>query len=177
MNSQLKLKSTAGEGSCFYFDIILDTDKQISGNQMIDSKNKFIENITLIENNSNLQNSKILLVEDNKINMLLLKTIIRNSVPKATIFEASNGFEAVQQFESILPDIIFMDIQMPVMNGYEATEAIRKLTAGKNVPIIAITAGTEKDEKNKCLEIEMNDYISKPIVKGVIEKTLVKWVK
>ena len=109
--------------------------------------------------------------------MLLLKTIIKNSLPEAQLFEAANGAEAVKQFENILPDIIFMDIQMPVMNGYEATEAIRELDRGKEVPIIAITAGTEKEEKNKCLEMQMNDYISKPIVKGIIEKTLLKWVK
>ncbi len=177
MDSSLKLKSKAGEGSCFYFDIDLKTNNQLLEKEIVAKPALIIEKTKLFETNPNLENSKILLVEDNKINMLLLKTIIKNSVPKATIFEASNGQEAVNQFKNILPDIVFMDIQMPVMNGYEATEAIRKLTAGKNVPIIAITAGTEKDEKNKCLEMEMNDYISKPIVKGIIEKTLVKWVK
>ncbi|KDN53775.1 PAS domain S-box protein [Flavobacterium seoulense] len=177
MNSHLRLKSEVGKGSCFYFDIDLKTSNHELKDKTISPKVLSIETQKLFETNPNLENSKILLVEDNKINMLLLKTIIKNTVPKATVFEASNGLEAIIQFENILPDIIFMDIQMPIMNGYEATEAIRNLTAGKNVPIIAITAGTEKDEKNKCMEVAMNDYISKPIVKGIIEKTLVKWVK
>ncbi|HJR99946.1 MAG TPA: PAS domain S-box protein [Flavobacterium sp.] len=177
MNSRLKLKSKVGQGSCFYFDIDLETNNQTAINERVEIKKINTETIALLEQNSNLENSKILIVEDNKINMLLLKTIIKNSVPTAKIFEASNGQEAVLQFENILPDIVFMDIQMPVMNGYEATEAIRKLASGKEVPIIAITAGTEKEEKSKCIEMEMNDYISKPIVKGIIEKTLVKWVK
>lgn len=177
MDSRLNLKSEIGKGSCFYFDINLKTNNQSFDNALKLKPALTIENPSVLEINPNLHNTKILLVEDNKINMLLLKTIIKNSLPKASIFEASNGLEAVNQFESILPDIIFMDIQMPVMNGYEATEAIRKRVAGKNIPIIAITAGTEKEERNKCIEMEMNDYISKPIAKGIIEKTLIKWVK
>ncbi|MEO8253747.1 MAG: ATP-binding protein, partial [Flavobacterium sp.] len=177
MNSHLKLKSETGKGSCFYFDIILKTSDDLIVSKIKEESFITIEKPNLLVTNPAIENSKILLVEDNKINMLLLKTIIKNSVPKATIFEASNGLEAVNQFENILPDIIFMDIQMPVMNGYEATKAIRKLPIGKTIPIIAITAGTEKEERNKCFEMEMNDYISKPIIKGIIEETLNKWIK
>lgn len=177
MDSHLKLKSKIGEGSSFYFDIDLETNNQLLDHQIKVKPATIIENPSVLEINPNLQNTTILLVEDNKINMLLLKTIIKNSLPQAAIYEASNGLEAVNLFKKILPDIIFMDIQMPIMNGYEATEVIRKLSIGKNVPIIAITAGTEKEEKNKCIEMEMNDYISKPIVKGIIEKTLIKWVQ
>ena len=117
-----------------------------------------------------------MLVEDNRVNMLLLKTIIKNLSLKTTIFEVENGKQAVEQFESIDPDIIFMDIQMPIMNGYEAAEIIRNLKSGQDVPIIAITAGTEKEEKDKCIEAGMNDYIPKPIIKGIIEETIQKWV-
>ncbi|MNE71386.1 Signal transduction histidine-protein kinase BarA [compost metagenome] len=107
--------------------------------------------------------------------MLLLKTIIKNLFSESVIYEVQNGNEAVSQFETIRPDIIFMDIQMPFMNGYEATKAIRNLKSGKDVPIIAITAGAEKEEKEKCRNAGMNDYISKPIMEGVIEKTILKW--
>jgi PAS domain S-box-containing protein len=177
MNSHLKLKSEIGKGSCFYFDLDLKTNNLLLEEEPTKQLAVSVEKTNFFEANPNLQNSKILLVEDNKINMLLLKTIIKNTIPEARIFEASNGLEAIAQFENSLPDIIFMDIQMPIMNGYEATEEIRKLTLGKNVPIIAITAGTEKEERNKCIEMDMNDYISKPIVKGIIEKTLTKWIK
>jgi CheY-like chemotaxis protein len=116
-----------------------------------------------------------MIVEDNKINMLLLKTIIKKVFINATIFEIINGHEAVLQFENINPDIIFIDIQMPIMNGYEATKAIRKLELGENVPIIALTAGTEKEERDKCIKAGMNDYVSKPIINGVIEEVIIKW--
>lgn len=177
MNSNLQLKSEIGKGSCFYFDIDLKTKDESATNKKNAKPTIEIDNTNIATINPNLKNAKILLVEDNKINMLLLKTIIKNSLPEAQISEALNGQEAVNNFENINPDIIFMDIQMPVMNGYEASVAIRKLSTGKEVPIIAITAGTEKDEKNKCFEMEMNDYISKPIVKGIVEKTLLKWIK
>ena len=118
-----------------------------------------------------------MLVEDNKINMLLLKTIIKNVLATAQFHEISNGSEAVEQFEHIKPDIVFMDIQMPIMNGYEATTKIRELNMSKNIPIIAITAGNEIEIKDKCIAAGMNDYISKPIIKRVVEETLIKWVK
>jgi CheY-like chemotaxis protein len=66
---------------------------------------------------------------------------------------------------------------MPIMNGYEATRAIRNTLTGKNIPIIAVTAGAEIDERNKCISAGMNDYISKPIIRGTVEEALSKWVK
>jgi CheY-like chemotaxis protein len=116
-----------------------------------------------------------MIVEDNKVNMLLLKTILKNLEIHPTIFEVSNGKDAVDQFDTIQPDLIFMDIQMPIMNGYEATQIIRTLPSGQNVPIIAITAGTEKRRKAKCIAAGMNDYIPKPIIKGIIEEIITKW--
>ncbi|MFZ0599186.1 MAG: response regulator, partial [Flavobacterium sp.] len=95
----------------------------------------------------------------------------------AYIYECENGYEAVNQFESINPDLVFMDIQMPIMNGYETTKAIRNTITGKDIPIIAVTAGAEKDERNKCISAGMDDYISKPIIKGTVEEALVKWLK
>jgi CheY-like chemotaxis protein len=70
-----------------------------------------------------------------------------------------------------------MDVQMPIMNGYEATYEIRKLNSGKHTPIIALTAGTVIGEKDKCLEAGMNDYASKPIAKEILEGIILKWIK
>jgi CheY-like chemotaxis protein len=117
-----------------------------------------------------------MIAEDNKINMLLIKTIIKNIFTDATLFEVLNGKEAVDQFDKINPDIIFMDIQMPVMNGYEATKIIRSFENGHKIPIIAVTAGVEKEEKIKCIEAGMNAHIAKPIMKGAIEETIIKWL-
>jgi PAS domain S-box-containing protein len=117
---------------------------------------------------------RILIVDDNKINMLLTKTLIQNKVPNCLIYEAKNGQEAVDLALENKPDIIFMDIQMPIMNGYEATTEIRK--TNPNTIIIAITAGIITGEKEKCLEVGMNDFIIKPIDKILFETTLIKWI-
>lgn len=176
MNSHLQLESKIDIGSTFYFDLDLETNNQ-TRTDLIKLENR-IENNTehFIKTDSRLKNLKILIAEDNKTNMLLLKTIINNLFVNVTICEVFNGENAVNQFKIINPDIIFMDIQMPLMNGWEATKSIRKLDSGENTPIIAVTSGTEKEEKIKCMEAGMNDYISKPIVKGIIEETIVKWM-
>ena len=96
-------------------------------------------------------------------------------MPNCTLIEAINGSEAIEKFHSEFPDLILMDIQMPVKNGYEATVGIRKI-ANFNVPIIALTAGIVLGEKEKCIEFGMNDYLSKPIIKGELEQILLKWV-
>jgi CheY-like chemotaxis protein len=177
MDSHLQLESTVNKGSTFYFDLKLKTSNEAPESvSLFDTDFDAIKDI-VVRTNVTTKIITVLIVEDNKVNMLLLKTIIKNlSVPTA-IYQVINGQEAVEQFEKINPDIIFMDIQMPIMNGYEATEIIRNLKSGQKVPIIAITAGTEKEEKEKCLNAGMNDYIPKPIIKGIIEDTFLKWVQ
>ncbi|WP_394773498.1 PAS domain S-box protein [Flavobacterium sp.] len=177
MESHLQLESKIDSGSNFYFDLNLKTSNQ-SINEKYNAELKKIS-LELSANNiiSNHKDITFLIVEDNKVNMLLLKTIIKNLYSTAYIYECENGYEAVNQFESINPDLVFMDIQMPIMNGYETTKAIRNTISGKDIPIIAVTAGAEKDERNKCISAGMDDYISKPIIKGTVEEALVKWLK
>ena len=176
MKSRLQLESEVGIGSTFFFDLDLKTTNETDFNVSLFQQNNHLDNLVVFQTNEQLHNLKVMLVEDNKINMLLLKTIISNLLVNPIIYEIPDGLAAVEQFETINPDIIFMDIQMPKMNGHQATIEIRKMDLGKNTPIIAITAGTEKEEKNKCLEVGMNDYISKPIIKGAIEETFLKWM-
>lgn len=176
MKSRLQLESQVDVGSTFYFDLDLKTTNESIKNSVVIEDNSTLENLAVFKTNERLHNLKVMLVEDNKINMLLLKTIIKNILVDPIIYEITDGLDAVKQFEAINPNIIFMDIQMPLMNGYEATREIRKTATGETTPIIAITAGTEKEEKNKCLKIGMNDYIAKPIVKGAIEHTFLKWL-
>ena len=176
MNSRMQLKSKIDSGSTFYFDLELKTSthamRDLNQTENPDTGNKDI----LLKTDIHFKKMNVMIVEDNKVNVLLLKTMIKNKFKNATIFEVYNGKEAVEHFETINPDIIFMDIQMPIMNGYEATKAIRKMKSGHTIPIIAVTAGTEKEEKEICINAGMNDYISKPIIKGIVEKTIMKWV-
>lgn len=124
--------------------------------------------------NKQVDQLKILVVDDNKINMLLTKTLVQNQLPNCQVFEATNGLEAVEIAKVELPQLIFMDIQMPIMNGYEATIEIRK-SLPKTI-IIALTAGVITGEKEKCIDIGMNDFIIKPIEKNIFEETIIKWV-
>jgi PAS domain S-box-containing protein len=114
----------------------------------------------------------VLIAEDNPANMFLTKTIIGKMAPKATILEAKNGFEAVKKCSEFLPDIIFMDVQMPEMNGYEATHAIKQSAATRHIPVIALTAGNVKGEREKCLEAGMIDFVTKPFVQESIWQML-----
>lgn len=122
------------------------------------------------------EKTKVMIVEDNPVNMMLTKTIVLKILQSAIIIEANNGVEAVEHFKKTEPDLILMDIQMPEMNGYDATKEIRKLNIGQNVPIIALTAGTLSDEENRCLESGMNDYISKPVVLNTIADKMKHWL-
>ena len=87
----------------------------------------------------------------------------RNIFPNAVIMAANNGAEAVAVWDRIMPDIVFMDIQMPVMNGCEATRVIRQNEGEKKSIIIALTAGAVDSERERCLKAGMDDFITKPI--------------
>jgi PAS domain S-box-containing protein len=173
MDSKLQLISKYGDGSDFFFEI-----------KFRKSKHKKNLNIEIIEDDTSslisreiFNNKKVLIVEDNKINMLLAKTLIKKLILNCIIFEAKDGNEAVEQYKKEKPDVILMDIQMPNKNGYEATEEIRKLKDSENMPIIAITAGIMIGDKEKCLEAGMNDYLPKPIIQVDLENILHKWLR
>lgn len=124
----------------------------------------------------NGDNLSVLIVEDNSVNRFLAVTLIKRIVPNAEIIEAKNGEEAIAIINNQCFDIILMDIQMPIMNGYEAATEIRKIPKYKNVPIIALTAGILNGEREKCLEYGMNDYLSKPILAKDLQEMIQKWV-
>jgi len=120
---------------------------------------------------------KILLVEDNIDNQHLARTILLKAGFAVDI--ANNGQEAVEAFRRFRYDLILMDIQMPVMDGFTATAHIREIEKelGKGrVPIIALTAHAMKGYRKKCLEHDMDDYITKPLKRNVFLKTIDKWV-
>ena len=174
MESHLQLISRYGEGSEFFFDVEL----KIASNSDIKS-NTTPTVVSKVENvyANHLNNSvNVLIAEDNKINMLLAKTLIKQILPNATIIEAVDGQDAVGKFQQHAIDIVLMDVQMPVMNGYVATQRIREMQK-MHIPIIALTAGTVIGEREKCLEVGMDDYASKPIIKDTLEMIIAKWVK
>jgi PAS domain S-box-containing protein len=172
--SKLKLTSSYGVGSEFFFIIAFEKINQKKSNP---SETTNFEENKSPESSNSLDNYKILIAEDNKINMLLAKTLVQKIVTNCTIIEALNGYDAVAISEIEHPDLILMDIQMPVQNGYDATMSIRKSKTIMHIPVIALTAGVLNGEKEKCISHGMSDYITKPILHSDLEKVLHKWLK
>ena len=118
----------------------------------------------------------ILVAEDNPVNQILAKTIIQKVLPNATIVLAGDGERAVELFRSSSFDFIFMDIQMPIMSGFDAAKKIRELEKGKNIPIVALTARVLTGEKERCIEAGMDDYITKPIIFETLKSTIIHYL-
>ncbi|MDC7226437.1 MAG: response regulator [Spirochaetales bacterium] len=114
---------------------------------------------------------RALVAEDHEVNQHLFKSILENMGCEVAL--AANGLEAVARCEESAPDIIFMDCQMPEMNGYEATEEIRR--KGFIMPIVAVTASAIKGERDKCMACGMTDFLTKPFKKKDIQPVLIKW--
>lgn len=128
-------------------------------------------------NDSSLSNQKILLVEDNELNLEIAKELLE--MKGVTVVCARNGKEAVEIFKGSQLDeyqVILMDIQMPIMNGYEATQAIRLLERDDalRIPIIAMSANAFSDDVQRCLDVGMNGHIAKPISLTSITQTVIE---
>jgi signal transduction histidine kinase/CheY-like chemotaxis protein len=153
-NSKLKVKSKIGEGSCFSFSIQLQRVIETSETDLLKQK---------IPSHHPL-NCNILLAEDNAINQL----VARNFIEKwgANLDIASNGLEAVNMAKENTYDLILMDLQMPEMDGYEATRLIRKLPGDhfSRIPIIALTASSIVEVQEQYILAGMNNYMRKPFV-------------
>jgi CheY-like chemotaxis protein len=117
--------------------------------------------------------TRILVVEDEPLNLLLISEVLRKM--GVEVVTAGDGCEAMDKLIEHDPSMIFMDVNMPEMDGFMATELIRKLTTQhRNVPIVALTADAMPEDKERCLESGMNDYLSKPFrleeIHAVIKK-------
>jgi two-component system, sensor histidine kinase and response regulator len=123
-----------------------------------------------------LRGARVLLVEDNETNQLVASEILMQRGLLVDV--ANNGQEGVDQVAraSTPYDLIFLDIQMPVMDGYDAARAIRRLPGGAGIPIVALTAEAMEGTREKCLQAGMNDYIAKPLKPVVIFRALERWI-
>ncbi len=117
---------------------------------------------------------RVLLVEDNEVNRELAEEML--SSIGLRVDTAENGRIAVQKAGSTAYDLVLMDCHMPVMDGYTATEAIRRLPGSKRLPIVAMTANALASDRERCLAIGMNDHIPKPIDIAVLHDTLARWL-
>ncbi|MGO2074551.1 MAG: response regulator, partial [Pseudoalteromonas sp.] len=122
----------------------------------------------------------VLLVDDNMINTVVAKAILQETNIKVTI--ANDGVDALEQLAKAKNsfDIVLMDCQMPNMNGYDATSAIRHGKSGetyRTIPIIAMTASAMAGDKERCIAAGMSDYITKPINSATLKEKLTRWLK
>jgi signal transduction histidine kinase/ActR/RegA family two-component response regulator len=169
MKSKLQLASEVNKGSTFYFDLTVVASEE--------SKNPIKRPAATHEQKPSGAGVRILIAEDNTVNMSLIKIILNKKMPGATLIEASNGAEAVEKFKTESFNMILMDIQMPELNGFEATRQIRLHESGLNrTPIIALTAGAISGEREKCLEAGMDDFLTKPISGEALDKALALWL-
>ena len=128
----------------------------------------------LVRRTEEFYGARVLLVEDNIINQRVASEILKNA--GIMVDTAENGEVAVQKVQTTDYDTVLMDIQMPVMDGYEATGLIKQLPGVVAPPIIAMTAHAMKGDREKCLDAGMDDYISKPIDSEKLLFTLSKWI-
>ncbi len=182
MGSKLELVSCPGTGSTFFFDLLLkveDASPEDWNTDAVMKKNLLSKGKDTLRTNMERspQLLHVLIAEDNLINMLLAKTIVKRIVPMAQVHEATNGLECLAHCKLQVPDLILMDVQMPEMNGYEATEYLRNELDLLDVPIIALTAGNVKGEREKCIISGMNDFLSKPVLEEEIAQVFKKWLK
>ena len=121
-----------------------------------------------------LRDARILLVEDNEINRQIARELLTQAGLR--VISANNGQEAVALVERETFDAVLMDLQMPVMDGYQATLAIRRIPGRHELPIIAMTANAMATDRDKCLAVGMNDHIAKPIDPSRLFKALTTWI-
>jgi signal transduction histidine kinase len=158
-NGKIGLESEYGKGTRFFFSIPFLPSSEVSSGASPEGTDD-ISNIR-----QTLKNARLLLVEDNEFNKIVAEDTIRDFQSDIFMDHASNGLEALNMVISNTYDLVLMDIQMPEMDGYEATVKIRLLESDKrHSPIMAMTANATPEEIKKCFESGMDEYISKPFI-------------
>ena len=167
MGAELKVESVEDKGSKFYFTLDLETSSTASyQNRASGQRPSF----------TSMKGVKILLMEDYAVNVLVVTQFLNSWDIEVDV--ASNGVEGLQLMEQERYDLVLMDLEMPVMDGFEATEHIRKSASevNRHVPVIAVTSSTSIAAKNKARTAGMNDFITKPFNPNELYKKIEKYV-
>ncbi len=176
MDGDISLQSTLGQGAEF----ICTLPVQVASKDMLEEKIEMTSFGMELEQEQykreNMRGKKVLVVEDNLINQEIAAAMMEEY--HLDIQFANHGLEAVQMFQKEKYDLIFMDLQMPTMNGLEATKTIRNLDLAyaKEVPIVAMTANVMHEDRQACEDAGMNAHIGKPISPQLLQQTLEQWL-
>ncbi|MEW6563624.1 MAG: ATP-binding protein [Pseudomonadota bacterium] len=166
MGGTITVSSAPGQGSTFCFTarfVINSEDAEVSSKPSTPSP--------LVA--EALRGLRILLVEDNRLNQQVAMAFLKKLGTEITL--AYHGGEAVELVKNRAFDVVLMDLQMPEMDGFEATRLIRAMPQGRNLPIIAMTAAAMQHDREACLKAGMNDHIAKPIEPEALMRALFKW--
>ncbi|MEC9486071.1 MAG: response regulator [Prosthecochloris sp.] len=181
MGARVKVESRTGEGSHFHFRLRFDKMAlQASGESCALSREHRScrsSRSSRADRAAEESSDRILVVEDNAINQKVAQAMLEKMGYRSEL--AENGKEALEALQRKTFALVLMDLQMPVMDGFEATRHIREgkgNTANSRIPVIAMTANATREDRQRCIESGMDDYLSKPVQRQVLQDMLDRWL-
>jgi signal transduction histidine kinase/CheY-like chemotaxis protein/HPt (histidine-containing phosphotransfer) domain-containing protein len=173
MGGQITVESKEGKGSSFCFNIPCIAATQADINE---KNEQYGIRCIATQNRTPIENARVLLVEDYNVNQVFAEKLLKK-MGFCHIDLAENGVQALQQYRTHNYDMIFMDCQMPELDGYQTTEKLRMMEEGTplHTPIVAMTANAMMGDREKCLKSGMDDYLSKPLRTEHLKKIIESW--
>jgi PAS domain S-box-containing protein len=169
MGGEAGANSTPGQGSRFWFTARLRAGQEV---EVADPAAATVDAVTALRRDH--AGARVLLVEDNPINADMATELLHAA--GLSVATAENGLQAVQAVQASRPDLVLMDLQLPEMDGLEATRAIRRMPAFADLPILAMTANAFAEDRKACQDAGMNDFVAKPVNPKDFYETLWRWL-